>query len=161
MFQDPTFWVAVSFLGFILVALYFKLPGLIGKQLDLRADRIKAELDEAQRLREEAQALYAEYQRKTENAVKEAEAIIEQAKADAEEIAKESRAQTEAMLQRRQALAEAKIAQAEAQAVADVREATVEVAIAAARQVMTDTVTGDKAEELVEKSIADLGKHLN
>ncbi|MCG8696252.1 MAG: ATP F0F1 synthase subunit B [Minwuiales bacterium] len=161
MLHDPTFWVAISFVGFVLVAFYFKLPAMIGKQLDDRSERIAKELEEAQRLREEAQALYAEYKRKAEDAVKQAEQIVQQAKVEADEMAKEARAATETMLERRKAQAEMKIQQAEAQAVKEVREATVDVAITAARQVMQSEVTGDKAGKLIDASIADLDKHLN
>ncbi len=161
MLQEPTFWVAMSFLGFIGVAIYFKLPGMITKQLDDRSARIAKELEEAQRLREDAQALYAEYKRKAENAVKEAEQILAQVKTEAEEMAKESAAALEVALQRRQVAAEARIAQAEAQAVTDVRAATVELAIGAARDLLNQEVIGAKAAELIDKSVADLSRNLN
>ena len=86
------FWVAVSFVGFVGVVIYFKAPAMIAKALDERAERIKAELDEAQRLREEAQALLAEYQRKRRDAETEAEEIITLAREEADRYSKETRA---------------------------------------------------------------------
>ena len=161
MFSDPAFWVAVSFFGFLAVLVYFKLPAMAAARLDERSDRIRHELDEAQRLREEAQALYAEYQRKAENAVQAAAAILEQVKTDSAAMAEESRAALDTALARRQALAEAKIARAEAQAIADVRNATIEAAIAAARAVMSRDFAGDKADQLIDDSIGELRRHLN
>ncbi len=160
MLSDPAFWVAISFLGFLGVLIYFKVPGLLAARLDQRAEQIRHQLDEAQRLRTEAQALYAEYQRKAEDAVQAAAAILEQAKADGAAMAEEAGAQLETALARRQALAEARIAQAEVQAVADVRNATIEAAIAAARAVMSREFTGDKADQLIDDSIRDLRRHL-
>ncbi len=161
MLQEPTFWVAMSFIGFIGVAIYFKLPGMITKQLDDRSKRIAKELEEAQRLREDAQALYAEYKRKAENAVKEAEKILALAKTEADELAKESAAALAVALERRQAAAEARIAQAEAQAVSDVRAATVELAIGAARDLLSKESKDARAAELIDRSVADLSRNLN
>ena len=101
MFSDPTFWVALAFIAFIGVAIYFKLPGMIAKQLDDRSAQIAQDLEDAQRLREEAQALYADYKRKTENATKEAADIVAQAKSDSEEMVKEAKAALEVALERR------------------------------------------------------------
>ena len=161
MFAEPTFWVAISFLGFLGVLIYFKVPGMLAARLDERADRIRHDLDEAQRLRTEAQTLYAEYQRKAEDAAKTAAAILEQAKTDGAAMAADAATQLETALARRQALAEARIAQAEAQALTDIRNATIEAAIAAARTVMSREFTGAKADQLIDQSIRDLRRHLN
>lgn len=161
MFSDPTFWVAVSFLGFICLVLYFKVPGLVAKALDDRADAIRKELDEAQKLREEAQSMLAEYQRKQRDAEKEAEDIVVQAKAEADALAEETKVKLAEMLERRTKLAEDKIAQAEVQALKEVRATAADVAISAARSLIADQLKGDKADALVEKSIADLRTKLN
>ena len=161
MFADPTFWVAVSLFGLIAVLVYFKLPALVAKQLDQRSERIAKELEEAHRLREEAQALAAEYQRKLADAVKAAEAILEQAKADGLAAAEQVRAALELALERRQALALTRIEQAEVEALKDVREATIDAAIAAASAIMAKQITGPKADELIDASIRDLRRHLN
>ncbi|MBV1887416.1 MAG: F0F1 ATP synthase subunit B, partial [Parvibaculaceae bacterium] len=109
MHFDATFWVAIAFLVFVGVVLYYKVPAIVAKQLDQRADRIKTELDEAQKLREDAQAMFADYQRRQRDALSTAEEIVAKAKDDAALIRKESEAELEASLKRRQELAEAKI----------------------------------------------------
>lgn len=161
MFSDPTFWVAISFLGFVCLVLYFKVPGLVAKTLDDRADAIRKELDEAQKLREEAQSMLAEYQRKQRDAEKEAEDIVVQAKSEADALAEETKVKLAEMLERRTKLAEDKIAQAEVQALKEVRATAADVAISAAQSLIADQLKGDKADALVEKSIADLRTKLN
>lgn len=161
MLESPEFWVAVAFVGFLAVVLYFKLPAMINERLDERASRIRGELEEAQRLREEAQALYAQYKRKAEDAAEEAKSIADQAKSEAERFANEARAALAASLERRKALAEAKIEQAEAQAVQAIRDATVEASVAAAREVLSAEIKGEKADNLIDHSISELKKHLH
>mgnify|MGYP001350309184 CR=1 FL=1 len=85
--DNPAFWVGVSFFGFVGLLIYYKVPGMLGKALDERADRIRQELDEARRLREEAQALLADYQKKRAAAEDEAKAIVEQARREADALA--------------------------------------------------------------------------
>ena len=161
MFASPDFWVLISFLMFIGLLVYFKVPGMIVGLLDKRAADIAAELDEARRLREEAQQLLASYQRKQRDAMKEAEDIVAQAKVEAENLAKEIRANMELQVERRTNLAEDKIAQAESQALSEVRATAAEVAIGAARNVIADKVTAAEDEKLVERSIADLASKLH
>ena len=161
MFASPDFWVLISFLMFIGLLVYFKVPGMVAGLLDKRAADIAAELDEARRLREEAQQLLASYQRKQRDAMKEAEDIVAQAKVEAENLAKEIRANMELQVERRTKLAEDKIAQAESQALSEVRATAAEVAIGAARKVIADKVTATEDEKLVERSIADLASKLH
>lgn len=161
MFATPEFWVLVSFLGFVGLVIYYKVPGMIGGMLDKRAADIAAELDEARRLREEAQQLLASYQRKQREAMKEAEDIITQAKAEAEQLAKETRANMEAQVDRRTKLAEDKIAQAETQAINDVRATAADVAVGAARRVIAGKVDAGADAKLIEKSISDLASKLH
>jgi F-type H+-transporting ATPase subunit b len=157
----PEFWVAVAFIIFLAVLGYFGTHKMILDALDQRAVRIKAELDEARRLKDEARALLAEYERKKNDAEREAEGIIAGAKAEAERLAVEAKAKSEEFLARRTKLAETKIAQAEAQAVSDVRNAAAEAAIAAAERVLSDTVKGKLAEDLINKGIAEVKAKLN
>jgi F-type H+-transporting ATPase subunit b len=161
MFHDPTFWVAVAFVAFVGVAIYYKAPGMLAKLLDERAEKIRKDLDEARRLREEAEKLFADYEAKSKAARQEAEAIIAQARATAEREAKTAEAALGQALDRRVKNAQAKIAQAEAQAVAEVRTAAVEVAIAAARRVVAESLTSDDATRLIDRSISDLNRQLN
>lgn len=160
MTMTPEFWVAVAFLGFCGLLLYFKVPALVGKMLDERAVAIKTELDEARRLRTEAEALVAEYQAKARAAEDEAKSIVDAARREAQALADETRRSLAETLQRRTKLAEEKIARAEAQALADVRAAAVDTAIAAAQRVMQGKVAQDGA-AMVEQSIRDLKGRLN
>ena len=136
------FWVAVAFVIFLGVLIYFGAHQMILDALDQRSARIRAELDEARRLKDEAQALLAEYQRKQSEAEREAADILAGARAEAERLAIEAKAKSEEFLARRTKLAETKIAQAEAQALADVRNAAAEAAVAAAEKVLTDDGQG-------------------
>ncbi|MEP3244417.1 MAG: F0F1 ATP synthase subunit B [Sneathiella sp.] len=161
MLHSPSFWVAVAFIGFVAVVIYYKLPSIVGKQLDDRAARIKGELDEAQKLREDAQAMFADYQRRQRDALATAEEIVAKAKEDAAIIRKESEAELQVTLERRQALAEAKIQQAEEKALAEVQNIAVEVAIAASEKLMKDNLKAKEAGSLIDQSIKDLGSQLN
>ena len=155
---EAEFWVAVAFVLFVGVLAYFGVHKLILKGVDQRRDKIKAELDEARRLKEEAQALLAEYQRKQHEAEEEAAGIIAGAKAEAERMVIEANAKMEEFVARRTKMAETKIAQAEAQAVSDVRAAAADAAVAAAEKMLTESVKGDVADKLVTKGIEDLNK---
>lgn len=161
MLQDPTFWVAISFLGFVGVLAYFKVPGMAGKALDARADAIRTELDEARKLREEAQALLADYKRKHEQADEEAEAIITLAKREAEMLAGETRKALADALERRTRLAEEKIERAEAQAIGEVRNAAIDASVAAAERIVKARLTPEAQSGVVERSIKDLVGKLN
>ena len=157
---DATFWVAIAFVAFI--ALVGKrVYAMITAGLDKRAEAIRTELDEAVRLREEAQALLAGYQRKQRDAVGEAEEIVEHAKAEAAHLAEQAEKDLEAALERRIKQAEEKIAQAEAQAVAEVRDLAVDVAIEATRQLIAKNLDETKTTTLVDEAIADLDEKLH
>ena len=119
--NDPLFWVLVAFVAFLALLLYYKVPAIVAKALDDRADAIRKELDEARKLREEAQSLLSDYQRKAREAETEAQSIIEQAKIEAEALAADSRKALVESLERRSKIAEEKIARAESQAVSEVR----------------------------------------
>lgn len=158
---DATFWTAIAFLilmgGFVYLGVHKK----IAETLDHRASRIKNELDDARRLRDEAATLVAEYRAKRESAVREAEEIIGNAKSEAERIAAEAKVRLEDFVARRTRMAETKIAQAETQAVADVRAAAADAAVAAASRILGDTVKGQTAEQLLTQGIAEVRQKLN
>ena len=134
---DATFWSAVAFVILMAGFGYLGVHKKVTEALDHRATRIKAELDDARRLKDEAQKLVAEYRARRESAVKEAEEIIASAKSEAERIAAEAKTRMEDFVTRRTKMAETKIAQAEAQAVADVRAAAADAAVAAAAKVLS------------------------
>ena len=162
MFElDAEFWVAVAFVAFLGVLIYFGVHEMMVKYIDQRRDRIKAELDEALRLKEEAQALLAQYQRKQREAEQEAAAIIAGAMAEAERMMVEAKAKMEEFIARRGKMAETKIAQAEAQALADVRAAAAEAAVSAAEKILSQIVKGEIADRLIVKGIDDVKTKLN
>jgi F-type H+-transporting ATPase subunit b len=159
--NDPLFWVLVAFVAFLALLLYYKVPAIVAKALDDRADAIRKELDEARKLREEAQSLLSDYQRKAREAETEAQSIIEQAKLEAEALAADSRKALVESLERRSKVAEGKIARAESQAVSEVRSAAVETALAAAREILKTRAGGSTGEALITQSISDLRGKLN
>jgi F-type H+-transporting ATPase subunit b len=154
-------WVAVAFVLFLGILVYVGAHRRVIDGIDQRQARIKAELEEARRLREEAQALLVEYQRKRHDADREAEAIIATANAEAERLAAEGKTRLEDFVARRTKMAETKIAQAEAQALADVRSSAADAAVAAAEKILSTTAKGKIADDLVVRGIADLRKGFN
>ena len=161
MTQMAEFWVAIAFIAFVLVLLYYRVPALIAKSLDDRAEAIRKELDEARRLREEAQNLLADYQKKHRNVGQEADSILELARGEAEAFAQETRANLKDMLERRTRQAEDKIARAEAQAVDEVRAAAIELAMAAAEKILREKASGAGGVSLIDQSIRELKGRLN
>lgn len=161
MFTDPTFWVGLAFVIFIAIIFYYKVPGMITGALDKRAEKISDELDEARRLREEAQALLANYERKHRDAMKEADEMVAHAQKEAERESEAAAARLERSIAAREQQALDKIALAEAQAEKEVRDAAVDVAVEAARQVIAQHVSGDQGSVLIDNSIKDLRRHLN
>jgi F-type H+-transporting ATPase subunit b len=159
--MDATFWALVALLLFLFIVFRAKMPNAVGAMLDRRADRIRKDLDEARRLREEAQALLAEYEAKRRDAGKEAEQIIARARADAEAYAADTRQKLAEMVERRTRMANDRIAQAEAQAIKDVRAAATDLAVAAAERIIAAEAKGEEAAKLIENSIAGLKKRLN
>lgn len=154
MLMDPTFWVAVSFVLFFLLLGAKVVPALLGA-LDGRAAKIKAEIDEAQRLRQEAEAMLADAKAKREAALAEAEAMVANAKQEAARLAKEAEVELAAATARREKQAQDRIAAAEAQAVADVRAAAADAAITAAREVIAKGL-GAQHTTLIEDAIGQL-----
>jgi F-type H+-transporting ATPase subunit b len=161
MFMEPENWVLLAFFVFVGGLVYLGVHKKLGQSLDDRAERIRAELDEARKLKDEAAQLLAEYQRKRHEAEGEAEEIVAGAKAEAERLAVEAKARIEEFVERRTKMAETKIAQAEAQAAADVRAAAAEAAVAAATTILSQEAKGNLANELIAKGIDDVRKKLN
>ncbi len=161
MFAEPEFWVAVAFVILMGVFAYAGVHKTVLKALDHRAERIKAELDDARRLKEEAAKVLADYKARSASAEAEANEIVASAKAEAERIAAEAKTKMEDFVARRTKAAEGKIALAEAQALADVRAAAADAAIAAASTILSQTVKGQVADDLLTKGIADVRQKLN
>ena len=159
--MDATFWATVALVLFLALMFYLKVPGMLTKSLDDRSDKIRNDLEEARRLREEAQQLLAEYQRKRKEAQQEAEEIISAAKREADVLASEAERKTEDYVARRTALAEQKIAQAEGQAIAEVKSMAVDIAVQAAEAVITDKVSGKASNDLFKKSLDEVKLRMN
>ena len=158
---EDEFWVAVAFVIFVLILLRLGVHKKAVTALDTRAARIASELDEARKLRDEAQAILAESEKKRRQAEQDAQDIIAGARAEAERVAAEAKAKAEEFVARRTAMAQQKIAQAESQAVAEVRAAAAEAAVAASEKVLTQTVQGKVADDLIGQGIRDVKTKLN
>ena len=160
MLHDPEFWVAVAFVIFMGVLWRVGAFKAIGSGLDSRSSRIQQELDEARRLREEAEKVLAEYKKKRTEAEGEAKAIIAQAQSEATELAAEAERRMEEFVARRTKMAETKISQAETQAMSDVRAVAAETAVRAAERILGETVKGKIAEDLIAGAIKDVKSRL-
>ena len=161
LFEEPETWVAIAFIILIGVFAWLGVHRTVLTALDHRAERIKAELDEAFRLKEEAAKVLAEYRNRRASAEREAEEIVANAMAEAERIAGDTKARMEDFVARRTRAAESKIALAEAQALADVRAAAADAAVQAASTVLSQSVKGSLADDLLAKGIAEVRQKLN
>src|SRR3954454_5744498 len=161
MFAQPEFWVAIAFVIVMVVFAWLGVHRTVLTALDHRAQRIKAELDDARRLKDEAAKLLADYQARRASAEREAQEIITNARAEAERTAPEARTRMEYSVARRTKTAENKIAMAEAQALADVRAAAAEAAVSAASSVLSQSVKGPVADDLLTRGIAEVRQKLN
>jgi len=161
IFLEAEVWVAFAFIIFLGLLGYVGAYRSIAKALDDRTARIKAELDDARRLKGEAAQVLAEYQKRRGEAEREAEGIISGARAEAERLAAEAKTRMEEFVTRRTKMAETKIAQAEAQAAADVRAAAADAAVAAAEKILRQQAQGPLGGELIARGIEDVRKKLN
>lgn len=159
--SDPTFWTGVGLVMFLLILVWQNVPAAIAKSLDARADAIRNELDEAKRLRTEAEALLAQYEKKRGEAEKEAEAILAAARAEAERMTHEAKGQLQAQIERRAKMAEQKIAQAETKALADVRAAAADAAVQAAEKILRAQMQEGRADAIVDAGLKDLRSKLH
>lgn len=156
---DATFWVAVSFLVTLALLVFAKVHRRVLKALDERSARIAAQLEEARNLRDEAHATLARQQRRQREAKAEAEEIASQAERDARAMTEDAERQLEELTKRREAVAEAKIEQAQQAAVNALRAEAAAIAVAAARQVIADEAGGKLGDELIGRTIEQIGPH--
>lgn len=159
LFHDPTFWVALAFVTLI-VLVAKPLSKKVATGLDARADTIKAQLDEAEKLREEAQDLLASFKRKQQEAEEEAAKILQRAKEEAARLEAKSKTDLENALKRREAAAEARISQAEATAIAEVQALATSVALKAAEELLTESISAQKANAMIDDAISNLSSQL-
>ena len=159
LIQDPTFWVAVAFVVFV-VLVFKPIKGALIGGLDAKITEIRQEVEEAEKLREEAQSLLANYQRQQRQAIQDAEAIVARAKEEAERHRAEADEAMKDMVRRQEEQAREKIAQAEAAAIQEVRSMSVELAMAAAEKLLADRLAGDEGSRLIDNSIEDIPRKL-
>lgn len=155
-----TIWATIGLVIFIGIVLYFGVHKMIAKTLDDRIRKIEVDLAEAEQLRKEAKALLDDYARRREEAEKEAQSIVDAAREEAFRLTAEAKDSLEAMVARREKSVNDKIAQAEAHAVAEVRARSADLAVEAARVVLTRQMAS-KGDALVEQSIKDVAARLN
>ena len=161
MFEEPETWVAIAFVILMGAFAWLGVHRMVLTALDHRAERIKGELDDARRLKEEAANVLAGYKACRASAEREAEEIVTNARAEAERIAADAKIKMEDFVARRTKTAENKIAMAEAQALADVRAAAADAAVQAASTVLSQSVRGSVADDLLTKGIAEVRQKLN
>ncbi len=161
IFSDPETWVAIAFILFVGVVLYYKLPGKVANALDQRSTAIARELEEARKLRAEAEALLADYKQRTENAHVEAEEILAQANREATAYAKEAREAFDEMIARRLNVAEQKIKLEEEKARKQIRAQAAELAVSTAEQLIEQKMSGTVAENTITASLDRIKKRLH
>jgi F-type H+-transporting ATPase subunit b len=161
MFADPEIWVAIAFMVFAGAVIYLKVPGKVLELLDQRSDAIAKELEEARKLRMEAEAILADYKRRAANTDAEAAAILEQAEREASAYAQEARTAFDETMARRMAVAEQKIKLEEEKARKQIRAQAAELAVAAAEHLIQQKVTGQVAENMISVSLDRIKKRLH
>lgn len=159
--KNTDFVVLLGLIVFVGILVYFKVPAMIGKMLDKRAEGIESELNEARALREEAQSLLASYERKQREVKDQADRIVAAAKEEATIAAEQARADLDISLKRRMAAAEDQIANAQAAAIKAVRDQSVTVAIAAAREVIAKQMTAEESGKLIDSAIGEVEAKLH
>jgi len=160
MLEDPRFWVAIAFFVFVGLT-YKKIAGFVFRALDDRSAKIKVELDEARRLREEAEQVLKQYQQKQSEYLKEAENILASAQHDADAMRSFTEQELRTALEARMGQALERIAQEENNAIADVRNHVVDIALAAARSLIVDHVSTMSQEDLVKLALSDIERKIH
>ncbi len=160
LLSNPEIWVAITWLIVVTLVARPVFRGITAA-LDLRREKIKARIDEAERLRTEAQEMLATYQRKQRDAMQEAKDIVAHAKAEAERLAAQAAKDLDELLKRREQQAMDRIAQAESEAMREVRNTAVDIAVNATRTLIAENLPADKAAALVDAAIKDLPGRLH
>ncbi|MBJ6372161.1 F0F1 ATP synthase subunit B [Sedimentitalea arenosa] len=159
--SNTDFVVTVSFILFLGVLAYYKVPGMLGGMLDKRAEGIKSELDEARALREEAQTLLASYERKQKEVQEQADRIVASAREDAKLAAEKAREDLKTSIARRLAAAEDQLDSAQSAAIKDVRDQAIMIAVAAAKEVIAKQMTAAEGNRLIDDAIAQVDAKLH
>lgn len=158
---DTYFWTTIALFSFFILLLYFKVPALIANSLDERANAIRKELEDARKLREEAQKLLADYKERSQNADKIAKEIITQAENEAKLATTEARRALKEELDRRTKSLEEKILRAERQAIEEVRSFAVDLALSTVEKIVQTKITEQEAKSLIDSGLQELKQRLN
>jgi F-type H+-transporting ATPase subunit b len=158
---DTYFVVALAFVLFFVILYRYRVQDMLFRSLDARSERIRRELEDATRLREEAQQLLASYERKQKEVEEHAASIVARAKEDAVTAAEQAKKDMQVSLERRLKAAQEQIASAEASAIREVKDRAVAVAIAAAADVIRSSMTAEAANKRIDDSIAEVGRRLH
>lgn len=158
---DATFWATVSLVLFVGLLFYLKVPSMIVKSLDSRSDEIREKLDEARNMREEAQQLLAEYQRKRKEAEAEAKTIIDAAEQEAKLMLEEAQRDQEEYVKRRTAMVEQRISHSESSAQAEIKSLAVDLAIEATKRILSEKIDVPISSKLFEDSLSELRSRLD
>ena len=153
LFFTNTFWALIAFIIFILLLLYLKLHHSLKNYLEQRARKIEQNLTSARQVREEAQALLAEYEKKRLEVTQEAQSLLENAKTQAELLVKEEKEKAESHIAWRLQMAEQRINQMEQEAIKEIRAELVDCSIAAARKILQETLTASDLEKICDNSL--------
>jgi len=159
--QNSEFVVSIAFIAFVALLVYAKVPARLTGMLDARAATIKAELDEARSLREEAKAVLATYERRQKEVQEQADRIVSTAKEEAMAAAEQAKADLKASIARRLTAATEQIASAEAAAIRQVREQAASVAIAAAGDLLAGQMTAEAASASIDDAIAQVAARMH
>ncbi len=160
LLQDAEFWVGLALLVFIGVMVWAKVPGMATKALDARAELIRAELAEAERLRKEAEALLASIRARREETERQAVDMLANAEVEAKRLEADARIRLDEQIKRRADLAERRIGQAEAQAAAEVKAAAAELATEIAAAVLAERLQARGADPLIDRAVGELAGKL-
>jgi len=160
-FANAEIWVGVGLLIFFGILIAAGVPKLVAGQLDAKGAKIQADLDEAARLRAEAEAMLAQIRKEKAEAEAQAAELLAAAEADARRLEAETKARLEETLARRQKMAESRIAQAEAQASAEVKAAAADLAAKSAEAILVARLAGQAKDPLLDAAIKQIGERLN
>ncbi len=157
MLEKDATWVAIGFVLFILMLIYFKVPGQITKILDNRAEKIKNELDEAKKLREEAQAILADFQKKNKEAEKSAKALIDEAKKIAKNYEKEAKSKFDENMKRRKKLLDEKLKRAEIEALNQIKNDITDIVFDAIdKSLSNNNINKDTSDRIIDNGIKEI-----
>jgi F-type H+-transporting ATPase subunit b len=154
----PSMWVALAMVVIFALLVWKQVPAAIGKALDKKIDGIREQLAEAQALREEAEALKAEYAAKAEAAQKDAAAMVERARHEADALIEKAREDADALVERRTKMAEERIAAEERAAIDQLRAAAADAASRAASRLIAERVDAKSDKALIDSAIEELGR---